>query len=130
MGSNVRDYFRTNLNYYLEKSGHTQLELSEAIGVSTATVSEWCNGKKLPRMNKIEEIANWLGLSISDLLEDRSESEKHYYLDEATRAIADEIKNNDELALLFDAARDASPEDLETVHQMLLALKRKERHDD
>lgn len=80
MGSNVRDYFRTNLNYYLEKSGHTQLELSEAIGVSTATVSEWCNGKKMPRMNKIEEIANWLGLSISDLLEDRSESNTYYYL--------------------------------------------------
>jgi len=43
--------------------------------------------------------------------------------------MADKIFHNKELRLLFDAARDAQPEDLETVHHMLLALKRKERGD-
>lgn len=50
-----------------------------------------------------------------------------YYLNDETAAIAQDIFENKELRLLFDAARDAAPEDLETVHSMLLALKRKER---
>ena len=29
--------------------------------------------------------------------------------------------------MLFDAAKDAEPEDLQTVHSMLMALKRKEK---
>ena len=36
-------------------------------------------------------------------------------------------KNAQELRMLFDAARDAAPEDLEAAHTMILALKRKER---
>ena len=40
---------------------------------------------------------------------------------------AQEILENKELRQLFDAARDASPEDLRAVHDMLLALKRKDR---
>ena len=50
-----------------------------------------------------------------------------YYLNDETAAIAQNIFENKELRLLFDAAKDAEPEDLETVHSMLLALKRKER---
>ena len=41
--------------------------------------------------------------------------------------MAQKIFDNKELRMLFDAAQDAAPEDLETVHSMLLALKRKER---
>ena len=50
-----------------------------------------------------------------------------YYLNEETRDMAQKIFEHKELRMLFDAARDASPEDLETVHSMLLALKRKEQ---
>lgn len=49
-----------------------------------------------------------------------------YYTDSAAQQIAQEIFDNKELRLLFDAAKDASPEDLLTVHTMLTALKKKE----
>ena len=52
-----------------------------------------------------------------------------YYINDETASIAQEIFDNKELRLLFDAAKDAQPDDLQTVHQMLLALKRKERGD-
>lgn len=51
---------------------------------------------------------------------------KPKYYTEETSEMAQEIYENKELKLLFDAARDADPEDLKTVHSMLLALKRKE----
>ena len=40
-----------------------------------------------------------------------------------------EIYDNKELSLLFDAAKDAEPEDLQALHGMLMALKRKEKGD-
>ena len=42
------------------------------------------------------------------------------------RKIAQDIFERKELRLLFDTARDAKTEDLQAVHNMLLALKRKE----
>lgn len=54
------------------------------------------------------------------------EQEDEYYLNDNTRKIAQEIFDNKELGLLFDAAKDAAPEDLQTVHTMLMALKSKE----
>ena len=50
-----------------------------------------------------------------------------YYLSPETSKIAQQIYDNKELSLLFDAAKDAEPEDLQTVHSMLMALKRKEK---
>ena len=40
--------------------------------------------------------------------------------------MAQEIYDNKELKLLFDAARTASPQDLKATHDILLALKRRE----
>ncbi len=50
-----------------------------------------------------------------------------YYINENTASIAQDIYKSKELRLLFDAARDAQPEDIQTAYDMLLALKRKER---
>ena len=41
--------------------------------------------------------------------------------------MAQRIFENKDLRVLFDAAKDASPEDLKTTHDMLMALKKKER---
>ena len=59
----------------------------------------------------------------------RKDAEKNqsYYLNPETSRIAQKIYDNKELSLLFDAAQDAEPEDLQTVHSMLMALKRKEK---
>lgn len=61
--------------------------------------------------------------------EERTGRETYYLNDETTR-MAQDIFENKELRILFDAARDAQPEDLQAVHNMLLALKRKEQHYD
>jgi transcriptional regulator with XRE-family HTH domain len=46
----------------------TQADLYRYMKVSSATVSDWCNAKKLPRMDKIQSIANWLMVDLSELL--------------------------------------------------------------
>ena len=43
--------------------------------------------------------------------------------------MAQALFENKNLRVLFDAAKDATPEDLKTTYDMLMALKRKERGD-
>ena len=61
--------FSKNLRDLLTLKGKSQTDLSRYIRVSAATVSEWIHGKKMPRMDKIQSIANWLNVNKSDLLE-------------------------------------------------------------
>lgn len=121
--------FASNLNRFLRESGHTQADLAKYIGVSTASVSNWCNGIKLPRMDKVDKICSYFGITRTDLMRDKSTDPQPYYLNPETAAVAQRIFEDKDLRLLFDAARDARPEDLQLVHQMLVALKKKESPD-
>ncbi|HIX67353.1 MAG TPA: helix-turn-helix domain-containing protein [Candidatus Anaerostipes excrementavium] len=69
----LREIFAKKLNYYLASSGKNQSDLCKYMGVSSATASDWCNANKMPRADKIEKIAHWLGVSIGDLMEDKPE---------------------------------------------------------
>lgn len=121
-----------NIQYYMDMYGKTRQDICEALGVKYTTFTDWVKGNTYPRIDKIELMANYFGINKSDLIEDRNSStdEQGYYFNPETAKVAQEIYENKELSLLFDAARDATPEDLQTVHTMLLALKRKENHDD
>lgn len=74
--------------------------------------------------DRLAEIANYLGLSVDYIM--NGKNNPGYYLNDETAAIAQEIFENKELRMLFDASRNASPEDIMAVYNMMLALKRKE----
>ena len=65
----LKKIFSNNLNYWLNKRGKTQADLYKRMSVSSATASDWCNAKKVPRTDKICDIAAWLMIEISDLIE-------------------------------------------------------------
>lgn len=112
----------------LQAKGVSAYRVAKETGISTATLTQWKKGTSTPKQDKLQKIADYFGVSIEYLMTgEEKEGENHYYINEETRAIAQEIFEDKELRLLFDAARDAEPEDLKTVHTMLLALKRKER---
>lgn len=74
-GSNNRDVFSRNLVRYMERSGKTQREVSEYMGVASSTFNEWMKGKKYPRMDKVELLANYFGCKKSDLIEEKKTTE-------------------------------------------------------
>lgn len=59
------DNFAYILKALLEEKNHTQKELADYMHVAPTTVSEWCSGKKTPRMSKINRIALFLGVPSS-----------------------------------------------------------------
>ena len=62
-----KEVFAKNLRYYMERSGITQKELAEIVGVSAPTVNEWLKAKKYPRIDKIEILANYFKILKTDL---------------------------------------------------------------
>lgn len=122
--------FSKNLKHYMEINNKNQMSLVNDLNLSQSTVSNWCTGAKLPRMNKVQMLADYFGIEKSDLLENKNTNSSKYYLTEETAEVAQKIFENKELKVLFDAARDATPDDLKTTYDMLMALKRKERGED
>ena len=112
----------------LQKFGVTTADVCKATGIGQSTMSNWKNRRNLISGKNAQLIADYFGVSVDYLMTGKEkEGGETYYLNEETANMAQSIFENKELRLLFDAARDASPEDLETVHSMLIALKRKER---
>lgn len=68
-----KEVFSKNLRYYMESRGKNQKELAEIVGVSAPTMNDWIKGKKYPRIDKIEILANYFGILKSDLIEDKKE---------------------------------------------------------
>lgn len=65
-----------NLAFYLEKSGKTQKEMAEIVGVAPSTFNDWMKAKNYPRIDKIEIMANYFGVLKSALIEDKLAEEK------------------------------------------------------
>lgn len=60
-----------NLKRYLRINKVSRTQLSESLGISYSTISDWVNGKSYPRIDKIEMMANYFGINKSDLVEDK-----------------------------------------------------------
>ena len=68
-----RDVFVRNLNHQMLLHNKSRQDISTALGVSYFTVTSWVNGSKYPRMDKVEKLAAYFGILISDLVEDKKE---------------------------------------------------------
>ena len=61
-----------NLKYYIGRSGKDRRELAEIWGFPYSTVTEWINGRKYPRIDRIEVMADYFGILKSDLIEEKT----------------------------------------------------------
>lgn len=61
-----------NIRYYMDKHSITQTEICNILGIKMPTFSDWVNAKTYPRIDKIELMANYFGISKADLVEEHS----------------------------------------------------------
>ena len=101
-------------------------------GISVSKMERECgfaNGyiskldKSTPNTAKIQIIADYFGVSTEYLI--TGEVREGYYLNPETARVAQELFDNPKMRILFDAARDADPEDLQMAADMLYRLKAK-----
>ena len=62
--------FARNLRRVMIERGKTQADICTGIGVSQPTVSTWMTAKKVPRMETLDALCEYLSCQRSDLIED------------------------------------------------------------
>lgn len=120
--------FAKNLRNFLKINGMTQKELAKRLSVGTSSVSSWCRGEKSPRMEKVDAMCKIFNCTRADLMED-SVNDKEYYLNDETRKIAQEVYEDENLRMLFDASRNATPEDIKIAADILRRMQKKPEED-
>lgn len=113
-----------------DAKGMKDADVARETGITKSTFSDWKNGRSNPKDVKLKKIADLFGVSLDYIRtgEEKDDRER-YYVNEETAKVAQEIFENNELRALFDVQRDMDADDLRALHNMALALKRKERGD-
>ena len=68
MNNDFAKTFAGKLKQALLLNKKTQADVACYMHVSSATVSDWCNGKKVPRIDKLQVLCAWLNIDMSDIL--------------------------------------------------------------
>lgn len=69
-----REIMACNIRYFMERKNVNSMEVCRALDFKQNTFSDWINAKTYPRIDKIEKMANYFGISKADLVEERPKS--------------------------------------------------------
>lgn len=116
--------FAKNLNYYMTTNNKTQSDLVTDLNSTASTVSDWANGKKYPRVDKMQLLADYFGILKSDLTEEHETSKMTDDIE--LQEYLEELKNRSELRMLFSLTKGATKEDVEKAVRIIEALKKDE----
>ena len=116
----ARKILANNLQYYLDKKGIDRNELCKALNLKYSTVSEWFQGNKYPRIDKIEMLAKFFGIKKSDLIEKRSESDDNIEQN-------NNVSDDDIMFALFNGSEGITDEMFDEVKQFAEMVKMREK---
>ena len=118
-----KDVFAKNLKYYMERSGKNQKEMAAVVGVSAPTFNEWLKGKKFPRIDKIEKLAQYFGILKSDLIEEKTEEHRETQKkNDALTDIVVRLRTDNKFALAVEGLNQLDEVQLASVMQVVSAF--------
>lgn len=109
----ARSAFPDILKRYMERDNLTQADISKHLKVSKQTVSDWVSGKKFPRVDRMQQLADLFGVLMSEMY---TPSSKTYQMD--LQFFGDSSFSPDEQRLV-DLYRNAEPSAREYAVEML-----------
>lgn len=116
-----KNIFARNLKYYMALNNKTRRDLEAGLGVSYYTISDWVNGKKYPRMDKVELLANYFNIQKSDLIEEPITEEKEKDNDTLASIIV-RLRTDKKFSEVVEAIYNMDPSKIDGVKQMLDTL--------
>lgn len=102
------------------REGLTQGEIAEKLGVTRSAVGNWEQGKREPDFETAELIADFFNVDMNVLT---GNADKTYYEDIQIKQIASEIYENQELKLLFNAAKELNSDKLHAIIDFVNRMK-------
>ncbi len=64
-----KEIMAENIKHYMAEKGVNAAEVCSALGFKTNTFSDWVTAKSYPRIDKIERMANYFGITKAMLVE-------------------------------------------------------------
>ena len=114
----------------LKIKGLKQKELTDYLGIDKGCYTLWKSGKTKSYFKHITKIAEFLTVSVNDLIGAESQTSEPIYLDDETRELIDTLRKRPEMRTLFKVSRNASKEDVEYAVGLIERFKKGSDPDD
>lgn len=113
----------------------TAYRVSKDTGISQASLADWRKGRSKPKIDKLQILSEYLGVSIAYLTGESQERDdtqqmqapNGYYVDKETAEYAEMLRTRPGARLLFSAAKDISKEDMQKAVEYIEFLKSKNK---
>ena len=117
-------FFSDNLNRLLQDRKKTQLEVAKDIKVAPQTFNSWVKGGAIPRMGKVQRLADYFHVEKSVLLDEPREAISFYkvFKDQKEADLAEKIVNNKSLTNLVELAVQLPEEKVNAAAEMISIL--------
>lgn len=102
----------------------SQLEVANDIGVAPQTFNSWAKGVAIPRMGKVQRLADYFHVEKSTLLDEPREAIEFYtaFKDQKDADLAEKVVNNKSLANLVDLLTKLPEEDVTKAADNIIQL--------
>ena len=118
-----KNIFASNLKRYMALNEKSRKDISEALGISYYTVTDWVKGKKYPRMDKVEMLADYFGILKSDLIEEKTEEHREMQQKNSTLAdITVRMRTDKDFSSLIEGINQLNEMQLASVKQVVDAF--------
>ena len=110
----------SNLKRYMALNEKSRKDIGEALGISYYTVTDWVNGKKYPRMDKVEKLAQYFGILKSDLIEEKTE--EHRQMQQKNSTLTDAVirmRTDNDFFSIVEGLNQLNSEQLASVKQIV-----------
>lgn len=102
-----------------DRNGLTQAQLGDAVGLSRSTISMYEKGKRIPDLPNLEKFADYFNIDMDTLTGRKA---LNFYITVEDRKLLEQLKGK-ELRQLLEMTRDAKPEDIGIITELLERLK-------
>lgn len=113
-----RETFSKNLKAHMEVSGETRRSLEAKTGFAYTTITEWLKGNSYPPPEKIQVLANVLGIHKSQLTDIKDNSRLEGDRD-ASVPVTEDYKHKQELMRILPTLTDDSLNNLLKIAELL-----------
>lgn len=102
-------------------------DVSRETNIAKSTFTDWKNGRSEPKSDKLQKISDFMGVKIDYFIDDGYyDNVSDIPINNSVKEIALNIHNNENLRLLYETTKNASPEELRTFVRIILAIREKQ----
>lgn len=120
--NDIQKVFINNLEYYMSQKGISRKEFAKEVDIPYSTVCSWFNEYKFPHHKSLPAIADYFGVSVTELITPRTDKSVSAITDDVTQTIEILQKKTERLKELVNKASNLTVTQIECLITMATTL--------